>query len=358
MQTQSNTLDFKGQNIYVGFDVHLKSWKVTVMSDHLTHKTFSQDPKPELLVNYLRKNFPGATYHSAYEAGFCGYWIHNELTLHGIKSIVVNAADIPTTHKEKVQKEDKRDSRKIAQSLRGGTLKAIYIPSQKTIDDRCLMRTRHALVQDGARCKNRIKSHLHFLGIEIPEKLCKSSGLSKNYIKWLDSISTIGPSAKQALQFKIKACKEVRTNVLETTKEIKKLAETEAYKANMTLLLTVPGVGLLTGMLLLTELEDISRFENIDNLCSFIGLVPSTHSTGDKEVIGKVTPRGHNILRSTLIENAWVASRTDPVLFKSYHDYCKRMHPNKAIIKIAKKLLSRIRYVLIEKKEYIKGVVK
>lgn len=105
MQTQSTALDFKGQNIFVGFDVHLKSWKVTIMSEEIVHKTFVQPPNPELLHQYLQKNFPGASYYSAYEAGFCGYWIHNRLSDLGIHSIVVNPADVPTTNKEKVQKE-------------------------------------------------------------------------------------------------------------------------------------------------------------------------------------------------------------------------------------------------------------
>ena len=120
MKTQINKLDFTGQNIYVGFDLHLKSWSVTIMMEKITHKTFSQPPKPELLYQYLKKNFPGGNYHSAYEAGFCGYWIHNKLKSLGVNSMVVNPADIPTTNKEKVQKEDARDSRKIAKSLRRG----------------------------------------------------------------------------------------------------------------------------------------------------------------------------------------------------------------------------------------------
>ena len=70
MQTSNTKLDFSGQNIYVGFDVHLKSWKVTIMTEALTHKTFSQDPNPTLLHSYLEKNFPGGVYYSAYEAGF------------------------------------------------------------------------------------------------------------------------------------------------------------------------------------------------------------------------------------------------------------------------------------------------
>ena len=56
MQAKINKLDFTGQNIYDGFEVHLKSWKMTITTEKLTHKTFSQDPKPELLYTYLVKN--------------------------------------------------------------------------------------------------------------------------------------------------------------------------------------------------------------------------------------------------------------------------------------------------------------
>lgn len=68
METKTNKLDFSGQNIYVGLDTHKNSWKVTILTDNISHKTFSQDPVPEVLYNYLARNFPGATYYSAYEA--------------------------------------------------------------------------------------------------------------------------------------------------------------------------------------------------------------------------------------------------------------------------------------------------
>ena len=64
---QSNELNFKGQNIYVGIDVHLKSWTVSIMTEKLHHKTFSQPPCVEALRGYLHHHFPGASYHSVYE---------------------------------------------------------------------------------------------------------------------------------------------------------------------------------------------------------------------------------------------------------------------------------------------------
>jgi transposase len=164
MQARSSKLDFNGQNIYVGLDVHQKSRKVTIMTDYLILKTFSQPPKTELLYNYLEHNFPGGVYHSAYEAGFCGYWIHNKLVSLGIKSMVVNAADIPTTNKEKVQKEDKRDSKKIARSQRNGEPNPIYTPSIRTLEDRALLRTSATVVKDLQGIKTALSHFYTFMG--------------------------------------------------------------------------------------------------------------------------------------------------------------------------------------------------
>jgi transposase len=189
MNTQVKKIDFTDQNIYAGFDTHLKSWKVTVMAENVVYKTFTQPPSPEILFNYLQEHFPGGTYHTAYEAGFCGYWIHDKLVSFGIKSIVVNPADIPTTDKERVQKEDKRDSRKIARSLSNGGLTPIYIPSLRTQRDRSLLRTRTMLVRDFARYKNRIKSFLYFYGISIDSSFINpQSHWSNRFMSWLESI--------------------------------------------------------------------------------------------------------------------------------------------------------------------------
>ena len=53
-------LDFKGQQIYVGMDIHKKSWSISILTDNFEHKTFTQPPEVEVLVNYLKRNFPGA----------------------------------------------------------------------------------------------------------------------------------------------------------------------------------------------------------------------------------------------------------------------------------------------------------
>ena len=157
MRKQSNTLNFEGQNIYVGIDVHLKSWTVSILSGHLHHKTFVQPPSPEALSSYLHSHFPNGNYLSAYEAGFSGFWAHYKLVAMGIQNIVVNPADVSTSQKERLQKTDAVDSRKIARSLRSNELTAIHVPCRETLEVRTLLRSRDALVRDLARMKQRIK---------------------------------------------------------------------------------------------------------------------------------------------------------------------------------------------------------
>lgn len=106
MEAQRKALSFKGQNIYIGIDVHLKSWSVTLMSEATQLKRFSQSPDPDALYAHLVRNYPEAEYHSVYEAGFCGFWIHYRLVGLGIHNIVVNPSDVPTTTSEKLRKTD------------------------------------------------------------------------------------------------------------------------------------------------------------------------------------------------------------------------------------------------------------
>src|SRR4051812_31257207 len=92
-----NSIDFTGQKFYVGLDVHKRSWAVTIRSMGIEVARFTQPPSCSTIAAYLHKNFPGGDYFSAYEAGFCGTNIHEQLCKIGIKNIVVHAADIPTT---------------------------------------------------------------------------------------------------------------------------------------------------------------------------------------------------------------------------------------------------------------------
>ena len=360
MQTQRTELNFEGQNFYVGIDVHLKTWTVTILSESLSLKTFTQPSSAENLRSYLVRNYPGGSYHSVYEAGFSGFWTHYTLKEMGINNIVINPADVPTTQKEHLHKDDPTDSRKLARSLRSGVLKAIYVPEPLTMEDRSLVRARATLVKDMGRYKSRIKSQLNLYGITYPEEFEKTgTHWSKRFIKWLNETDFFqSDTGALSLRIKVQEAEQQRTLILDTTRAIRKMSQSEKYASNMKLLTSIPGVGLLTAITFLTEVENIERFTNSDHFAGFIGLIPSRHSSGAKESNGEMTFRGHENLKKMLIESSWTAIRCDPALTLSYHKNTRRMESNKAIVKIARKLLNRIFYVLTFKKEYVPCVVK
>lgn len=360
MQTlcKNNQLDFTGENIYAGIDVHLKSWTVSLETNGTFLKTFNQPPEPDLLNKYLRKNFPGAKYSCSYEAGFCGFWIHDKFIEMGIDCIVVNPIDVPTTDKEKKQKGDKIDSRKIARSLRNGELEGIYVHSQESREHRGLIRCRKKFVKDLTRCKNRTKSFLYFNGIQLPEPFSKRTPhWSNKFTNWLESIKMKTSQGTITLKAYTEAAKMIRKLQLNVTKEIRKLSESDKYIKHVQLLNTIGGIGPTSSMILLTELGDIHRFKDLNNLCSYVGLIPNTSSSGEKDRIGEMTNRGNHLLKETIIECSWIAIRQDPALLMKFKQLCKRMEANKAIIRIARSLLNRIRFVLKNEKPYVNLVV-
>jgi len=358
MQTQINELKFSGHNIYVGIDAHLKSWRVTVMLNGVMEKTFSQDPIAEKLQEYLHKRYPGGNYYSAYEAGFCGFSVHRSLERAGIKNIVVNPADIPVTDKEKRQKEDKRDSRKIARTLHNGELKGIHVPRRETEELRTFLRYRKTLVKEISRHKNRVKSLLHYYGISIPEiHQSASRHWSKRFTNWLREVKFETSPGRATLDRTIATVEFLRKQLLETTRDIKKLSE-GSLSRHVALLRTVPGIGLIMAMTLLSELEEVMRFRNLDSLCSYVGLIPTTHSSGDSDKTGNITPRSNKWLRNMIVESSWIAIRHDPTLMLCYQEKCKSMKGTDAIIRVAKKLLNRIRHVLKNNEAYQIAVVK
>ncbi len=115
---------------------------------------------------------------------------------------------------------------------------------------------------------------------------------------------------------------------------------------------SIPGIGFVVALTILTEIVEINRFKNLDCLCSFIGLVPTTNSSGNQDRTGNITRRSNKPLRGVLIESAWIAIRSDSSMSLAYSNLCKRMKSTKAIIRVTKKLLNRIRFVLINNKEY------
>ena len=345
--------NFKNIPFFVGIDTHLKNWTVSIRSNNLELKTFSMNPSPEQLQKYLTYNYPDGIFNIVYEAGFSGFWPCRKLNELGLNCIVVNPADVPTSDKEKTNKSDPVDSRKLARELENGSLKPIYIPSVDKEQLRSLMRLRFRLVQNQTRTKNRIKGLLYNYGITIPKEYTSNSRWSGYFINWLNSVAFESSAGTYTLQNLVLQLQQIREHHKTVLRQLRTEAKKNDIAPVINSLTSVPGVAFITAMSLYTELIDINRFSNFDNLCSFVGLVPSTHSSGLTEYSKGISFRHNKFLRPLIVESAWVAIKKDPALNLKYYKLCKVMPKQKAIIRIAKKLLRRIRHVWINKDQYL-----
>ena len=352
-----NNITFSNSSFFVGIDTHLKNWRVTIRNSGLELKTFSMNPSPEELYKYLTAHYPEGIYFIVYEAGFCGFWPQRKFNELGINCIVVNPADVPSSGKEKVVKTDPNDSRKLARELENGSLKAIYIPDVYSEQLRSLMRLRFRLVQNQTRIKNRIKMLLYNYGIIIPKEHITNSRWSGYFIHWLKSVKLNSTAGQFTLNNLLLQLEQSRENLKQVLKQLREEAKQENISSVISSLTSVPGIAFITAMSLYTELIDINRFNSFDHLASFVGLVPSVHSSGETDYTKGLTFRHNKFLRPLIVEAAWTAVRKDPVLTLKYNQLIKTMPKQKAIIRIAKKLLRRIRHVWINQDSYVKALV-
>jgi transposase len=355
MQTQvTKKIDFTGKELFVGLDVHKKSWSVTIVIDGIEHRTFTQPPDPDALNHYLRRMFPGGNYNSAYEAGFCGYSAHRKLNSLGINNIVINAADIPTTQKDKLHKRDPVDSRKMARGLEKNSLIAINVFDREHEELRTLNRTRFYLMRDLRRSKNRIKSFLLYYDIQMPTEFDNNQWTLK-FLAWLKKVKMNTQAGEEAFSHLLTSYEHHRQQLLILSRLVR-LRISEHDKELFSLLKSISGIGPLTASALITELGDINRFNNIDYLASYVGFVPRVRESGETSHTGGITFRCNNFLRTLLIEASWQAIRQDPALMQYYQKHLIGRKGHKVIIKVARKLLNRIRYVMKNRMPYQTGV--
>jgi transposase len=348
--------DFTNKQVFVGIDVHKKSWSVSLFYEDSYVRTISQPPSVDALDKFLRREFPGANYLCGYESGFSGFWLQRQLEQRKINCQVIHPGDIPHTQKRKTAKTDTVDSKSIAQALSAGTVHSIYIPNQEIESHRLLIRHRTRVINDIHRCKNRIRGLLLQFGFTVPEQYCNS--WSKKFLVWLKTFPIDQSITRTTLNHMIGQLEALRSSLLLVNKDVRLLQESEKYKPLMTLLLSIPGVGPLTAITLITEIADIKRFRSFRQLNSFVGLYPSEYSSGEHQYKGNITFRHNKYLRKMLTESAWAAIRHDPALMLTFKDWEHRMTRKRALVKTARKLLSRIRYVWLNETMYEKGVAK
>lgn len=350
-----NIIDFTGKTIYIGIDVHQKDYQVAKVYNGICLGNHRMSSGADGLIEHLQTHYPGANFQCVYESCAWGFNLQRKLAAAGIECIVVHAADVSTSDKERRRKTDKVDAQKLARALGSGELKGIHIPDETLQKERNLIRYRSKVVGDIGRSKNRLKSLLKYQGIEIPVAY-RGNNWSRNFIKWVEQQASKDPLLADTLLLMVEQVKLLRGLLLKVEKKLRELRKGK-YATKVKLATSVPGIGPTTAMMFLLEVGDLNRFKGFDQLNDYIGFCPDTHSSGEMDRVRGITSRRHNQLRVDLIESAWEAIRVDPSLMDSYQALIRRMKGTQAIIRIARKLLRRLRAVLLTGIPYQKGIV-
>jgi transposase len=328
--------DYTGKKIYLGIDVHKKTYAVTAICEGVVIKKATLSANPEGLVSFCKKYFVGAAIESAYEAGFSGFHLHRTLEKNGIKNIVVHAAGIEVAAGDRV-KTDKRDSLKIATQLAANRLRGIHVPSEEREEKRALTRTRDMIVEHRTCVANQIKALLHQHGLILPtskQKVCP---------KWIESLKKLPmrDGIRDSLNHLVTLWQQLTIGIKEINfKMVKQAGEDKALE---TVYRSAPGIGPVGARVLANELEDMSYFENERQLFSYTGLTPSEHSSGGHVRKGHISRQGKTIIRKILVLAAWKAIQTDQKLRETFDRIAAKAGGKRAIVAIARRLIGHIR---------------
>lgn len=329
--------------LFIGVDVHKKTWSVHMRTDISDHKGFSMPANPDILIDYVLKHFSNHEVAITYEAGCCGFSAARAFLNLGWSVTVVNPADIPRMDKQCYQKTDKIDCRNLSKQLQQQQLKAIYIPTEAEEQLRSLLRQRNQIVQLLRKTKNQIKALLLFHGTRVPDEF-DNPNWSKAFILWMQQLPWVHITGLQTMQSKLRVLKILQQEYLQTSNELRAYCR-KIHTKDYYLLKSIPGIGGLLAAAILAELGDIRRFNNERQFANCIGIVPGIHQSSETNSTMGITPRCKPLLRSYLIEAAWVAIRTDPSIQTYYRKHAAR-NSKSVIVKVAHKMCRRILSVI------------
>lgn len=347
----SATKSKEQSELYIGIDVHKKQWNITVLGKKeqlLVGKTIK--PEPIVMIKTLQNRYNYKKAYAVYEAGYCGFWIQRELTKMGIETKVVNPADIPTSDKEHKFKTDARDSHKLAKALRADMLTGIYIPTQEEEWNQTVIRKRAKLVIKRSSIKNQIKGFISKHNLPIQEY--RGGKWSLAHIATLQEYGNKPGILNSNIKGLVEDLCYYNERIKQVDAELLSIGNSDKYKEDYQNLLSCPGIGPVIAITILLELYNIERFEKIQNFMSFLGLVPTEHSSGNSKHTGHMSRRCKGHLKSLLIEASWIAIGRDEILGKYYKKQKHFKDGQKAIIKTAHKLGARIYHILKTKESY------
>jgi len=290
--------------LYVGLDVHKDSIEIAFAEEkgevrHYGKIKHDFNTLNKVIRRLISKKGP-CELKFVYEAGPCGYDLFRYLTNQGLECMIVAPSMIPKRSGCRI-KNDRRDALNLCRLFRAGELTPVYVPTEEDEAMRDLVRSRDDAKCAEKRAKQRLKAFLLRHGLKYTGR----SQWSNAHMNWLADIKMNHPAQQIALQEYIDTVKESSQRVYRLTEQIRELVPNWNQSHLVNALQSLRGISLVTAATVVSEIGDFNRFQHPQQLMSYIGLVPSEHSSGDQTKRGGITKTGNRFVRKALIESAW-----------------------------------------------------
>jgi len=244
-------------------------------------------------------------------------------------------------------KTDKIDAKVLADLLRSNLLPESYHAPREIRLLKEKSRSRSSLVEIRTQLKNKVHAILFRNAIVYP----KTTLFTKQGRTWLEKLE-LSLEYRNHLNSNLKIIDSINHEIVSIEKDIKQTVE---ENESLRFLKTIPGVGHITALTILSEIGDINRFPDPRHLHSYAGLVPRVYASGENAKYGRITKEGSKFLRYVMIETAHhqlLLKRSLVGLKWYYQRIASRKNNQTAAVATARKLLTVVWKVLKEKRPY------
>jgi transposase len=295
------------------------------------------DNEARALRRWFRQ-FGGKPVQAAVEA--CGFWpAFREVVEPEVKRLVlVHPQRVKAIASAKL-KNDRVDSATLAHLLRCDLLPESWMADRATQARRQQVRLRATLVRQRTRLKNQVHAVLHQQGRRSPV----TDLFGRRGRQWLATVK-LPAQARASVNV---CCQLIDSYDQQIENQNLQLREKARSDSRARWLMTIPGIGEFSAMLLLAEIGDIARFTSKQALCSYAGLVPRVRESAGKAARGGITRQGSPWLRWIMVEAAQVAVRSSPAARKYFERLARRKPRHVARVALARKLLCAV-YALLQ----------
>lgn len=285
----------------IGIDAHKKKNVVcAIVADtgEVVRSTFSSDPRQ--IVRWINENDFPAPVRCVYESGPCGFTLARALQAANIECVIAATSKLP--RRTDRQKTDRRDAEWLARQLLAGAVHAVFVPTLEQESLCHLSRLRAEAVLDLRRAKQRVNS---FLLLTSTSYTLTKNKWTKAFYAWSNTYEFACPADTFVFRQKVAEVIRLETRLSEIEDEIERtIKQDEILQARMERLMCIHGIGRITAFSLVCEVYDFTRFKNGAAFASFIGVVPSENSSGEKIARGGIAKTGNSHLRRLIIEAA------------------------------------------------------